>query len=1122
MPEHLDPLHHLCDLTRKCCTFLRGLFRSFREGHSAIETADKITLSKFVAEGEIFSSLMAHPGPIDILSSDSESEIEVCVENGTSLAMESAVTGIPRKLPSWASTASTQSNGRVSTFWIHKTASCFIVMAYSSIMLLRECAGYIGSSRNHQLPQRASSSVEWHSNHNHSSQVKLQKHPSSTYRDHMTFADRPVNDFHVEDVDGSVSSHHKDISGNIFGKFSSQQYLKRCLPQSLQSPASTSKAKSSMENGALSKSYLPFASNIIDPKVYPKDNLGGKANDVSSRYDHTGGRLLPSSLAHGKLLPNVQSAGSSAPAHLSGIEERPAENDERLVFQAALQITCSLCNTIWGICLPFVNMELIPGLGFLVVAVNLSQPKYEVTLPDGLLAVPLLKHQKIALAWLCLKETNSVHCLGGILADDQTHYTATFQGLGKTVSMIALILMQRHLQLRSTADEVQTFKSEALNLDDEDDDAIPELEKVRHTDDSVEVKTITKVRVPMPVFHKGRPAAVLVYHGSTRTKDPVELAKYDVVLTTYAIVANEVPKQPLADDDDDEDKKDGDKYGLSSEFSNNKKRKTASNAKKGKKASNAKKGKKGRKGLDGSSIYCGSGTLAKVGWLRVILDEAQTIKNHRTQVARACCGLRAKRRWCLSGTPIQNSIDDLFSYFRFLKYDPYAVFGTFCIGIKLPISRNASHGYKKLQAVLKTIMLRRTKGTLLDGEPIINIPPKSILLMKVDFSIEERDFYNKLEADSRSQFKEYAAAGTLNQNYANILLMLLRLRQACDHPLLVKGHDCDSVGKASIEMARRLPRDMLINLLNRFEDPICDSCSDPPDQAVVTMCGHVFCYQCVSDHLTGDDNMCPAHECKEQLGTDVVFAKATLRNCISGEWHDDITCLSEVVDNSLALQNMYTSSKIRAALEILERYCKPKNLSNGRYGSEGHRGNSCSSETKYLECSSSDVCGAIVTAQLEKPDKAIVFSQWTGMLDLVETSLNHSCIQYRRFDGTMSLASRDKAVKDFNNDPEVTVMLMSLKAGNLGLNMVAACRVILLDLWWNPTTEDQAVDRAHRIGQTRPVTVSRLTIKDTVEDRILSLQEEKRKMVASAFGEDQTGGSATRLTVEDLRYLFMV
>lgn len=67
-------------------------------------------------------------------------------------------------------------------------------------------------------------------------------------------------------------------------------------------------------------------------------------------------------------------------------------------------------------------------------------------------------------------------------------------------------------------------------------------------------------------------------------------------------------------------------------------------------------------------------------------------------------------------------------------------------------------------------------------------------------------------------------------------------------------------------------------------------------------------------------------------------------------------------------------------------------------------------------------------------------------------------------------------------------MIMSLKAASLGLNMVAACHVILLDLWWNPTTEDQAIDRAHRIGQTRPVTVSRLTVKDTVEDRILALQ----------------------------------
>lgn len=194
--------------------------------------------------------------------------------------------------------------------------------------------------------------------------------------------------------------------------------------------------------------------------------------------------------------------------------------------------------------------------------------------------------------------------------------------------------------------------------------------------------------------------SVLVYHGSSRTKDPLELAKYDVVVTTYAIVSMEVPKQPAADENDDQ--MDTPYKG----FSSNKKRKLLDTAPSKKSA----RSKKSNKGIDNELLETISGPLAKVGWFRVVLDEAQTIKNHRTQVARACWGLRSKRRWCLSGTPIQNAIDDLYSYFRFLRHDPYATFGTFCEQIKSPIHKNPKVGYKKLQAVLKTIMLRRTKG----------------------------------------------------------------------------------------------------------------------------------------------------------------------------------------------------------------------------------------------------------------------------------------------------------------------------------------------------------------------------------------------------------------------------
>lgn len=398
--------------------------------------------------------------------------------------------------------------------------------------------------------------------------------------------------------------------------------------------------------------------------------------------------------------------------------------------------------------------------------------------------------------------------------------------------------------------------------------------------------------------------------------------------------------------------------------------------------------------------------------------------------------------------------------------------------------------------------------TLIDGKPIITLPPRMIHLTRVKFSSEEQNFYDKLEAESCKQFKAYAAAGTICQNYVNILYMLLRLRQACDHPVLVKGFCSDSIGKVSCEAAKALPRELLLNLLGQVEtsSAICLACLDPPENVVVTRCGHVFCYQCVSDYLTGEDNTCPAPECREQLGADVVYSKSTLSRCISDDIDSDTPVSSELGEKSIVLHSDYVSSKIKAAIKILKAH----------FISTSPRPELCDSVRYDLDVISS---GGL-NLDSERRGKAIVFSQWTSMLDFMELSLKNSHIGYRRLDGTMSIPARDQAVKDFHNDPEVDVMLMSLKAGNLGLNMVVACLVILLDLWWNPTTEDQAIDRAHRIGQSRAVTVSRLTIKDTVEDRILALQEEKRKMVASAFGEDGSGGHSSRLAMEDLRFLF--
>ncbi|ESW20203.1 hypothetical protein PHAVU_006G189200 [Phaseolus vulgaris] len=770
---------------------------------------------------------------------------------------------------------------------------------------------------------------------------------------------------------------------------------------------------------------------------------------------------------------------------------------------------------------------------------DLSQPKSEVSPPDGLLAVPLLRHQRIALSWMVQKETSSLYCSGGILADDQ--------GLGKTVSTIALILKERP-PLLNKCNLAKNSELETLNLD-ADDDQLLEGGIVKNECNMVQDLSCRNPNKNMNLLMhlKGRPSAgtlvvcptsvlrqwdeelhskvtgkanlsVLVYHGSNRTKDPYELAKHDVVLTTYSIVSMEVPKQPLVDKDDEE-KRTYDDPAVSS-----KKRKCLSTS------------KNNKKGLDTAILDSVARPLAKVAWFRVVLDEAQSIKNHRTQVARACWGLRAKRRWCLSGTPIQNAIDDLYSYFRFLRYDPYAVYTSFCSTIKIPISKSPSKGYRKLQAVLKTIMLRRTKGTLLDGEPIISLPPKSVELKKVEFSQEERDFYSRLEADSRAQFQEYADAGTVKQNYVNILLMLLRLRQACDHPLLVKRYNSNSLWKSSVEMAKKLTQEKRLSLLNCLEASLalCGICNDPPEDAVVSVCGHVFCNQCICEHLTGDDSQCPTTNCKIRLSMSSVFSKVTLNSSFSDQACNNLPGYSgcEVDESEFCSDSHpYNSSKIRAALEVLLSLSKPQccSLQSNSVQStpgkttDGLGSSSCADRLKSSnEFPENQNVSERISNNSVGGEKAIVFSQWTRMLDLLEACLKNSSIQYRRLDGTMSVSARDKAVKDFNNLPEVSVMIMSLKAASLGLNMVAACHVLMLDLWWNPTTEDQAIDRAHRIGQTRPVTVLRLTVRDTVEDRILALQQKKRKMVASAFGEDGTGGRQSRLTVDDLKYLFMM
>jgi len=150
--------------------------------------------------------------------------------------------------------------------------------------------------------------------------------------------------------------------------------------------------------------------------------------------------------------------------------------------------------------------------------------------------------------------------------------------------------------------------------------------------------------------------------------------------------------------------------------------------------------------------------------------------------------------------------------------------------------------------------------------------------------------------------------------------------------------------------------------------------------------------------------------------------------------------------------------------------------------------------------------------------KALVFSQFLGMLALIKEKMKELEIDYEYFDGSTSAPDREKAIQRFQNDENCRVFLISLKAGGVGLNLTAADYVYIVDPWWNPAVEQQAIDRTHRIGQTKNIFAYRMICKDTVEDKIIKLQERKRALAAELITDDTSFVKA--LTREDVEYLF--
>lgn len=472
--------------------------------------------------------------------------------------------------------------------------------------------------------------------------------------------------------------------------------------------------------------------------------------------------------------------------------------------------------------------------------------------------------------------------------------------------------------------------------------------------------------------------------------------------------------------------------------------------------------------------------LFSINFFRVILDEGHTIKNRQSKTARACYEIAADHRWVLTGTPIVNRLEDLFSLVRFLRVEPWNNFSFWRTFITVPFeSKDFMRALNVVQTVLEPLVMRRTKDMKTpDGQPLVPLPPKEIEIVEVELSEAERAVYDYVFARAKKSFQANVEAGTVMKAFTSIFAQILRLRQTCCHPILVRNKEIvadEEAADALADAANGLADDMdLHSLIEKFttetddttdanafgahvlkqirdeaanECPICSE--EPMIDQTVTGCWHSACKKCLLDYMKHqiDHHEVPrCFQCREVINQRDLFEVV----------RDEHSTATPLQGPKISLQRLgvnNSSAKIVALIEQLR------------------------------------------ALRRESPTmKSVVFSQFTSFLTLIEGALNRSNIKFLRLDGTMAQKARAAVLTEFRESKQVTVLLISLRAGGVGLNLTSAKRVYMMDPWWSFAVEAQAIDRVHRMGQEDVVKVCRFIVKDSVEERMLRVQDRKKFM----------------------------
>ena len=419
---------------------------------------------------------------------------------------------------------------------------------------------------------------------------------------------------------------------------------------------------------------------------------------------------------------------------------------------------------------------------------------------------------------------------------------------------------------------------------------------------------------------------------------------------------------------------------------------------------------------------------------------------------------------------------------------------------------------------MDAIALRRNKTDKKpDGSPLVALPNKTILVRDVELSEDERICYGFFQDEARGIVAKLDFYNELLRNYASVLTMMMHLRQLCCHRELVAGFDFEDLLKDKAKFQKLLAqhlktvgvageavetataasdeeRQLVAQLRQMIKDGVTDDCSvclEYLKSPVITPCAHVFCKTCIETVLdTVVPPSCPL--CRR-----TPISKNQLLE--AGHQED-----AEVEDNTLAdmedIVVSVSSTKVNAVLKEITR------IARDRPG-----------------------------------DKIVVVSQFTSFLNILQPLLDGNHVGYTRIDGSMSFDYRSDVLKHFRTTgrgaPKVIlkhkkrrltysvfqslllqVLLLSLMAGGVGLNLTTANHLLLLDPAWNPAIEEQCFDRIHRIGQTKETFIYKFITKNSIEEKMVAIQNHKKQLITGAF---HIGNEERRVQrIADIRNIF--